>query len=229
MPFLLCFSYRLYYQYIFIYFSASSSDKENSSIIFLITSSVNNSPFSFPADVADAGSRQPSSVDFTGPIYFTLSRNTEKPTAVPIITITAMMIQAGSSRFVGKIHALVKKKSTLPPINIPQPVIVRFPLESHLNLSMFHRIIFSRIASKSLTKCTGKTAWITESHHFCDLYHRILSTLHQRKAFVDTVFFQISGDSFACHFFEKAAASKVKDAAAFYFIFLLHWVWVRQP
>ena len=57
MPFLLCFSYRLYYQYIFIYFSASSSDKENSSIIFLITSSVNNSPFflSFPADVADAG------------------------------------------------------------------------------------------------------------------------------------------------------------------------------
>lgn len=47
MPFLLCFSYRLYYQYIFIYFSASSSDKENSSIIFLITSSVNNSPFSF--------------------------------------------------------------------------------------------------------------------------------------------------------------------------------------
>lgn len=28
MPFLLCFSYRLYYQYIFIYFSASSSDKE---------------------------------------------------------------------------------------------------------------------------------------------------------------------------------------------------------
>ena len=98
MPFLLCFSYRLYYQYIFIYFSASSSDKENSSIIFLITSSVNNSPFSFPADVADAGSRQPSSVDFTGPIYFTLSRNTEKPTAVPIITITAMMIQAGSSR-----------------------------------------------------------------------------------------------------------------------------------
>ena len=72
MPFLLYFSYRLYYQYIFIYFSASSSDKENSSIIFLITSSVNNSPFSFPADVADAGSRQPSSVDFTGPIYFTL-------------------------------------------------------------------------------------------------------------------------------------------------------------
>lgn len=53
MPFLLCFSYRLYYQYIFIYFSASSSDKENSSIIFLITSSVNNSPFSFPADVAE--------------------------------------------------------------------------------------------------------------------------------------------------------------------------------
>ncbi len=47
MPFLLCFSYRLYYQYIFIYFSASSSDKENSSIIFLITSSVNNSPFFF--------------------------------------------------------------------------------------------------------------------------------------------------------------------------------------
>ena len=47
MPFLLYFSYRLYYQYIFIYFSASSSDKENSSIIFLITSSVNNSPFSF--------------------------------------------------------------------------------------------------------------------------------------------------------------------------------------
>lgn len=47
MPFLLCFSYRLYYQYIFIYFSASSSDKENSSIIFFITSSVNNSPFSF--------------------------------------------------------------------------------------------------------------------------------------------------------------------------------------
>lgn len=115
MPFLLCFSYRLYYQYIFIYFSASSSDKENSSIIFLITSSVNNSPFSFPADVADAGSRQPSSVDFTGPIYFTLSRNTEKPTAVPIITITAMMIQAGSSRFVGKIHALVKKKKYTSP------------------------------------------------------------------------------------------------------------------
>ncbi len=55
--------------------------------------------------VADAGSRQPSSVDFTGPIYFTLSRNTENPTAVPIITMTAMMIHAGRSRFVGKIHA----------------------------------------------------------------------------------------------------------------------------
>ena len=66
MPFLLCFSYRLYYQYIFIYFSAFSSDKENSSIIFLITSSVNNSPFSFfPADVADALSlKYPYSLNF---------------------------------------------------------------------------------------------------------------------------------------------------------------------
>ena len=41
-----------------------------------------------------------------------------------------MMIQAGSSRFVGKIYALVKKKSTLPPINIPHPVIVRFPQDA---------------------------------------------------------------------------------------------------
>ena len=77
--------------------------------------------------VADAGSRQPSSVDFTGPIYFTLSRNMENPTAVPIITMTAMMIHAGRSRFVGKIHAFVIRKSTLPPISIPHPVIVRFP------------------------------------------------------------------------------------------------------
>ena len=46
--------------------------------------------------VADAGSRQPSNVDFTGPIYFTLSRNTENPTAVPIITMPAMMIHASS-------------------------------------------------------------------------------------------------------------------------------------
>ena len=52
-------------------------------------------------------------------------------------------------------------------------------LESHLNLSMFHRMILARIASKSFTKCTGKTAWIAESHHFCNLCHRILSTLHQ--------------------------------------------------
>ena len=180
MPFLLCFSYRLYYQYIFIYFSASSSDKENSSIIFLITSSVNNSPFSFfSCRRCRCRFQTAKQCRFHRTYIFHTLKKHEKPTAVPIITITAMMIQAGSSRFVGKIHALIKKKSTLPPINIPHPVIVRFPLESHLNLSMFHRIIFSRIASKSLTKCTGKTAWITESHHFCDLCHRILSTLHQ--------------------------------------------------
>ena len=34
-----------------------------------------------------------------------------------------MMIQAGSSRFVGENPRLIKKKSTLPPINIPHPVI----------------------------------------------------------------------------------------------------------
>ena len=178
MPFLLYFSYRLYYQYIFIYFSASSSDKENSSIIFLITSSVNNSPFSF----------------------FSCRR------------CRCRFQTAKQCRFHRTyiFHTLKKHRKThcgaTNNNNCKDPVIVRFPLESPLNLSMFHRIIFSRIASKSLTKCTGKTAWITESHHFCDLCHRILSTLHQRKAFVDTVFFQISGDSFACHFFEKAAA-----------------------
>ena len=40
IPFLLLFSYTLYYQYISIYFSASSLDRENSSIIFLIASSL---------------------------------------------------------------------------------------------------------------------------------------------------------------------------------------------
>ena len=65
--------------------------------------------------VADAGSRQPSSVDFTGPIYFTLSRNMENPTAVPIITMTAMMIHAGRSRFVGKIRCLCDQKKYASP------------------------------------------------------------------------------------------------------------------
>lgn len=143
MPFLLCFSYRLYYQYIFIYFSATKKaihhsfvDTERNTVPTTSTKPISSTTVNLVPRtnaeriVADAGSRQPSSVDFTGPIYFTLSRNTEKPTAVPIITITAMMIQAGSSRFVGKIHALVKKKSTLPPINIPHPVIVRFPQDA---------------------------------------------------------------------------------------------------
>ena len=134
MPFLLCFSYRLYYQCIFIYFSATSSSLikkkffDNIFNYFFSSTTVNLVPrTNAERIVADAGSRQPSSVDFTGPIYFTLSRNTEKPTAVPIITITAMMIQAGSSRFVGKIHALVKKKK----------VHVRFPQDAIIHQSTF--------------------------------------------------------------------------------------------
>ena len=70
MPFLLCFSYRLYYQYIFIYFSASSSDKaihhssDNIVIITVLTistkpisSSIVNLVLSSNAEriVADAG------------------------------------------------------------------------------------------------------------------------------------------------------------------------------
>ena len=207
MPFLLCFSYRLYYQYIFIYFSASSSDKENSSIIFLITSSVNNSPFSFfSCRRCRCRFQTAKQCRFHQTYIFHTLKKHRKTNCCANNNNNCNDDPGWKLQICRENPRPGQEKNTLPPINIPHPVIVRFPLESPLNLSMFHRIIFSRIASKSLTKCTGKTAWITESHHFCDLCHRILSTLHQRKAFVDTVFFQISGDSFACHFFEKAAA-----------------------
>ena len=68
------------------------------------------------------------------------------------------------------------------------------------------RIVFTRIAAKLPAKCLSKPACITETCHVCDLDHRVLTALHQRQAPVDTVFFQISGNCLACHFFEQTAA-----------------------
>lgn len=78
----------------------------------------------------DTGSRHPISVDFTGPMYCTLSRKTEKPTAVPLRTMTAITIHAVRSNAAGTFHAFVKRKSTSPPISMPQPVMVRLPQEA---------------------------------------------------------------------------------------------------
>ena len=65
---------------------------------------------------------------------------------------------------------------------------------------------FARVASESSAKCTGKAAGIAESDDFCYLSHGILAALYQVQAFIGTVFFQITGDRFSGHFFEKTAA-----------------------
>lgn len=80
--------------------------------------------------VAEAGSRQPMRVAFTGPMSLTPSRKAEKPRAVPIKTIAAIKSQAVPSRFSGNIQAFVTTASTRPPMSIPQPVTVRLPQEA---------------------------------------------------------------------------------------------------
>ena len=75
-----------------------------------------------------------------------------------------------------------------------------------LHLFLFQRIVFSGIAAKLFSKCTGETAGAAETYHVSDLCHGILAALYQREAFVRTIFFQISGNGFSGHFFEKAAA-----------------------
>ena len=69
----------------------------------------------------DTGSRHPISVDFTGPMYCTLSM---------IRTMTAITIHAVRSNTAGTFHAFVKRKSTSPPISMPQPVMLKLPQEA---------------------------------------------------------------------------------------------------
>ena len=84
--------------------------------------------------VAEAGSKQPIRVALTGPICFTPSRKTEKPRAVPITIIMAIISQAMKSRSWGKIQALVKIDMRMPPRSMPQPVTIIFPQEAIIGL-----------------------------------------------------------------------------------------------
>ena len=65
------------------------------------------------------------------------------------------------------------------------------------------RIVFTRIAAELLAECVSKPACIAETCHVCNLDHRVLIALYQRKTLVDTIFFQISGNCLACHFLNR--------------------------
>ena len=67
-------------------------------------------------------------------------------------------------------------------------------------------MILSRIAAESFAEGAGEAAGVAEACQVCDLGHGILPALYQGEAFVDAVFFEVSGDCFSGHFFEEAAA-----------------------
>lgn len=131
MPFLLCFSYRLYYQYIFIYFSASSSDKENSSIIFLITSSVNNSPFSFfSCRRCRCRFQTAKQCRFHRTYIFHTLKKHRKTNCCANNNNNCNDDPGWKLQICRENPRPGQEKSTLPPINIPHPVIVRFPQDA---------------------------------------------------------------------------------------------------
>ena len=131
MPFLLCFSYRLYYQYIFIYFSASSSDKENSSIIFLITSSVNNSPFSFfSCRRCRCRFQTAKQCRFHRTYIFHTLKKHRKTNCCANNNNNCNDDPGWKLQICRENPRPGQEKSTLPPINISHPVIVRFPQDA---------------------------------------------------------------------------------------------------